>query len=158
MIHAKALRQRTWTVLPFESCPPRLERHMGIVRFAQLKADADLSRVDSPIPRSSELRSNRQPTTGVTMGPFKKCDTRNRLSASQNKSQRSFRQVGHTIKADFSEIKPEETIAKRLAFAQDFLLEHSVSGLHKMKIEMSGSSVISPKERSESCQYFGFPS
>jgi hypothetical protein len=67
------------------------------------------------------------------------CDAQNRLSASRNKSQHSFRQVRQADRANPSEIKPDGPRASRLAFAEDFTLEHSLPGLHIVSIGISGS-------------------
>jgi hypothetical protein len=58
----------------------------------------------------------------------------------------------------FSQVEPDRTRAQRLTFAEDFLLEHSFSGVDIVNIEISGSTGISPKERSESSQSYEFPS
>ena len=91
------------------------------------------------------------------MGLLKKCDTRNHLSDSRNENQRSTRSNRHGVKADFSVLEPERSVAK-LSFAEDFLLEHSVSGMQFRKVGIAANPAISSNDRSESCQYLGFPS
>lgn len=86
------------------------------------------------------------------MGLPTKFDTKHQPLVSQH----SARSMRRAIKVDFSALQPEGT-APKMTFAQDFLLEHSVSGMHVMKIGVSGAP-LSANERSESCQQFGFPS
>lgn len=92
------------------------------------------------------------------MGLLKKCDTSNHLIANRSGSQHPIRPVRHAVKAGPSTIETKVVSANGLTFAEDFLLEHSVSGLHIVKIGISGGSAALPKERPESCQFFGFPS
>ncbi len=87
------------------------------------------------------------------MGLSKKLDTNHHLLVSQH----ATRPARHAVKVDFSALQPEGTDKKR-TFAEDFLLEHSVSGMHFMKIGITNGASLSTKERSESCQQFGFPS
>lgn len=91
------------------------------------------------------------------MGPLKKCDSRDHLPSSRNETQRSTRPTRHGVKADFSALEPEGTVAT-LSFAEDFLLEHSVSGMQFRKVGIAASPAISSNDRSESCQCLGFPS
>ncbi len=87
------------------------------------------------------------------MGLSKKLDTNHHLLDSQH----ATRPVRHAVKVDFSTLQPESPDRKR-TFAEDFLLEHSVSGMRITKIEMPNRHVLASNERSESCQQFGFPS
>ena len=70
----------------------------------------------------------------------------------------SFRPVDQTKRANPSQVEPDRTRAERPTFAEDFLLEHSLSGVDIAKIEISGSTGLSPKKRSELSQSFEFPS
>ena len=72
------------------------------------------------------------------MNLLKKCELRNRPSASLNKSRHSSRPVGPAHSANSSEIKPDGPWAGRLTFVEDFTLEHSLPGLHIASIEISG--------------------
>ncbi len=87
------------------------------------------------------------------MGLSKKLDTNHHLLVSQH----ATRPVRHAVKVDFSALESKGTDRKR-TFAEDFLLEHSVSGMHFMKVGISGGSSLSTNERTESCQQLGFPS
>jgi len=62
---------------------------------------------------------------------------------------RSFRPEDQTKVADPSWVEPDRTRAQRLTFAEDFLLEHSLSGVDIVKVEISGSTRFSPKERDQ---------
>ncbi len=73
------------------------------------------------------------------MSILKKCDAKNRLSASRNKSQHSFMPVGQADRATFSAIKPDGPQASRLTFVEDYTREHSLPGLHVTSLEISGS-------------------
>ena len=72
--------------------------------------------------------SNR--TTGAAMDFLQKCDARNRLSADRSTSQNSFRPAAQADRTNSSGIETDGTRAKRLTFAEDFMLEHSHPGLH----------------------------
>jgi hypothetical protein len=72
------------------------------------------------------------------MSLLKKCDAKNCLSASRNKSRHSFRPVGQDDRAGFSEIKPDGPRASRLTFVEDYTREHSLPGLDITSIEISG--------------------
>jgi hypothetical protein len=73
------------------------------------------------------------------MSLLKKCDANNRLLASRNKSQHSFRLVRHADRANSSKIKPDGPWAGKLAFVEDFTREHSLPGLQVTSIGISGS-------------------
>lgn len=70
---------------------------------------------------------------------------------------RSFRPEDQTKVAELYRVEPERTRAQKLTFAEDFLLEHSLPGVDIVKVEISGSTRISPKERSVSSESFVFP-
>jgi hypothetical protein len=65
-----------------------------------------------------------------------KCDTKNRLSASRNKSRHSCRPAGHADRANPSEIRPDGPRASTLTFIEDFTREDSLRGLHITSIEI----------------------
>jgi len=72
-------------------------------------------------------------------------------------NRRSFRPVDQTKRANPSQVAPDRTRAQRLTFAEDFLLEHSLSGVDIVKVEISGSARVSLIDRSESSEPFEFP-
>jgi hypothetical protein len=72
------------------------------------------------------------------MSPLKKCDTNDHPSASRNKSRHSFRPAAQADVANPSEIKPDRQRAISLTFVEDFILEHSLPGLHITSIEFAG--------------------
>ena len=72
------------------------------------------------------------------MSLLKKCDADNRLPANRNKSGPSFRPVKQADRANPSEMKPDGPSASRLTFVEDFILEHSLPGLHITSIEFAG--------------------
>jgi hypothetical protein len=92
------------------------------------------------------------------MGLLKECEARDRLSAGRSKSQRSFRPAGQSDRTNSSAIEPDGAKAKRPTFAEDFMLEHSHSGLVITMIGSAGSHVAASKELQKSTQYYGFPS
>jgi hypothetical protein len=73
------------------------------------------------------------------MSLLKKCDAKNRLSASRNQSRHSFRPVGQADRASPSEIKLDRPWAGGLPFVEDYTREHSLPGLQITSIEISGS-------------------
>ena len=89
------------------------------------------------------------------MNLLKKCDAKNRLSAIRDKSRPSFRPVSEADRANHSEIKPDRPWAGRLTFVEDFMLEHSLHGLHITSIEICRhflnsyriSATVGPAER-----------
>lgn len=92
------------------------------------------------------------------MSLAKKCDTRSRLSSGRNKSEHSFRPMGQTDRATSSGIEPDGTRADRLTFAEDFMLEHTHSGLRITVIGMAGNSGATSREQHKLTQCYGFPS
>ena len=87
-----------------------------------------------------------------------KSDKRERLSAGRNRGQHSFRPVNQTDRANSSGIETDGARPNRLSFAEDFMLEHTNSGLHITVIGMAGSSVSAAREPHKSTQCYGFPS
>lgn len=92
------------------------------------------------------------------MNLAKKCDTRSRLSTGRNKSEHSFRPMGRTERATSSGIEPDGTRANRMTFAEDFMLEHTHSGLRVAMIGMAGNSGTASREQQKLTQCYGFPS
>ena len=90
------------------------------------------------LPQTSTVQARNRPT-GTAMSLLKKCDAKNRLSASRNQSRHSFKPVEQADRANPSEIKPDGPPTSRLNFVEDFTLEHSLLGLHITSIEISGS-------------------
>jgi hypothetical protein len=88
----------------------------------------------------------------------KKCDTEVRLSAGWNKSGYSLRQMGHADRANLSGIAPDGTKAIQPTFAEDFMLEHSLSRAQATWIGIAGSSGPMPRKAQQSAQSCGFPS
>jgi hypothetical protein len=85
-------------------------------------------------------------------------DTRNRLSAGRNRKQHTFRPAVEAERANSSEIAPDEARADRLSFAEDFMLEHTHSGLLITMMGMKGGSGTARREQQKSAQCYGFPS
>ncbi len=73
------------------------------------------------------------------MSLLKKCDAKNRLSASRSKSLHSLMPAGQADRAHPSEIKRAEPGASNRTFVEDFTREHSLPGVHIASIEISGS-------------------
>lgn len=92
------------------------------------------------------------------MSLAKQCDTRDRLSAGRVRSQHSRRSMSHSDRANSTEIEPNRAEASRMSFAEDFLLEHTNSGLRIALIGMAGKSGTAPREQQMSAQCYGFPS
>jgi hypothetical protein len=86
------------------------------------------------------------------------CDTRDRLSAGRSRSSHSFRPAGRADRAKASATGQEITRADRLSFAEDFLLEHTNSGLHIAVIGRASAAKTGLREQQKSAQCFGFPS
>jgi len=89
---------------------------------------------------------------------LQKCDASNRLSSNRNTSQNSFRPVSQADRTNSSLIEPDGTKAKRLTFAEDFMLEHSHSGQHIDLTGILASAGTALREPQQSTQFFGFPS
>jgi hypothetical protein len=73
------------------------------------------------------------------MNLLKKCNAKDRLSASWNKSLHSLMPVGQADRANPSEIKPDGPRVSKQTFVEDFTREHSLPGVHITSIEISGS-------------------
>lgn len=85
-------------------------------------------------------------------------DTRNRLSAGRNRKQHTFRPAAEAERANSSGIASGEVRANRLSFAEDFMLEHTHSGLLITLMGLKGSSGTASREQQKSAQCYGFPS
>ncbi len=70
---------------------------------------------------------------------MKKCNAKDLLSASRNKSLHPLMPVGQADRANPSEIKQDGPRASRLTFVEDFTQEHSLPGVHITSIEISCS-------------------
>jgi hypothetical protein len=70
------------------------------------------------------------------MNLHKKFDADNRICASRTKGQHSSKPVGQAVRANSSEVKPDAPWAGRLAFVEDFMREHSLSGQYAASIEI----------------------
>jgi hypothetical protein len=88
----------------------------------------------------------------------KKCDTRNRLSSGRKKSPRSFRAVDSTERASASAMDKDGNSARRLTFAEDYMMEHSANGPRVAVVGVNGSSRTVRIQSQPSTQHFGFPS
>jgi hypothetical protein len=75
---------------------------------------------------------------GSAMSLFKKCAANDHLPASQNMSRRSFWPAAQAGEAP-SGSKPDRSRTDKLAFRDDFTLEHSLSGRQIAPTEISGS-------------------
>jgi hypothetical protein len=92
------------------------------------------------------------------MSLAKTSDKRDRLSAGRIRSQHSFRPVSVADRANSSRIETDGARPGRLSFAEDFMLEHTHSGMHIAVIGMSGASASVAREQHKSTQCYGFPS
>lgn len=92
------------------------------------------------------------------MSLAKTSEKRERLSAGRTRSQHSFRPVNQTDRSNASGIETDGTRPRRLSFAEDFMLEHTNSGLHITVIGMASASPNTAREPHKSTQCYGFPS
>lgn len=92
------------------------------------------------------------------MGLPKKCDARDCPSSGRSASHNSFRPAGKAERINFSGIEPEGARREKLTFVEDFMLEHSHSGLHIDLTGILASARTAPREPQQSTQSFGFPS
>jgi hypothetical protein len=97
-------------------------------------------------------------TAGNAMGSLKKCDKRIRLSAGRSKNHTLSGTVSKTKKSKYSRITPDETREKRVAFSEDYMLEHSHSDVNVTVIKVPAKSETVTKKLQRSAQSFGFPS
>ena len=72
------------------------------------------------------------------MNLLKKCVVKKRLSAIRDESRPSFRPVSEADRANHLETKPDRKWTGTLTFFEDFMLEHSLHGLHITSIETAG--------------------
>jgi hypothetical protein len=66
--------------------------------------------------------------------------------------------VGQANGTTSFKIESDAIRAKRLSFAEDFLLEHSNSNLRVTVMEIMASASATPREPQQSAQSSGFPS
>ena len=92
------------------------------------------------------------------MGQLKECDASDRLFTGRSKSQNSFRPAGRDDRTNSSGVELDGARAKKSTFAEDFMLEHSHSGLLIAMMGSAGSYVAASKELHKSTQHYGFPS
>lgn len=92
------------------------------------------------------------------MDTLKKSDAMNRSSASRSKNQHSFRAVRQTETSLTSVTGPEGARTSRLTFTEDFMMEHSASGIPVALLGVGASGGAAPKQSLPSTQFFGFPS
>lgn len=87
-----------------------------------------------------------------------KSDKREPLSAGRSRGQHSFRPASVVDRANSSGIVMDGATGNRLSFAEDFMLEHTHSGLLINVIGMAGASASVAREPYKSTQCYGFPS
>jgi len=92
------------------------------------------------------------------MSSPKEYESADRLSTGRNRVHRSFRQSGQAERIAASGVEPSEISTKQSTFAEDFMLEHSHSGLHIDLTGILASARTAPREPQQSTQSFGFPS
>jgi hypothetical protein len=92
------------------------------------------------------------------MGQLKECDARDRLSTGRSKIHPSFRPAAQADPCNTSGIEMDGAKADKPTFAEDFMLEHSHSGLLVAMMGSVGSYIASSKELHKSTQHYGFPS
>jgi hypothetical protein len=110
---------------------------------------------NASFPASTTQAKNR--ATGAAMSLLNKNGTRNLPSARRDKSQHSFRPEGQADKNNSLGIEPDGAGAKRLTFAEDFMMEHSHSGRSIASIGIAVGYATAPKEPQPPDQSFGFP-
>lgn len=92
------------------------------------------------------------------MSLLKQSETTNESTMRRNRGAESMKRAARAPKAAVAQISPNPVLANCQSFAEDFLLEHSASGLHFIKFEVPGTSARTTQESSELSQLFGFPS
>jgi len=92
------------------------------------------------------------------MSLLKQSESTQQSTVRRSRGTDSMKRAAKVHKADFAHLSPDPSLANQQSFAEDFLLEHSASGLHFIKFEISGNSARSPQDPSELSQLFGFPS
>lgn len=92
------------------------------------------------------------------MGHLKECEARDSLPAGRSKSHNAYRPVRQANRTNASELEMDGARAKKTTFAEDFMLEHSNSGLLIALMGSAGSYKVVSKEVQHSTQYYGFPS
>ena len=92
------------------------------------------------------------------MGHLKGCEASNRVCAGRSRSQNSYRPAGQFDRINSTETEPDRITAKRPTFAEDFMLEHSHSGLLIALMGSAATYASTSREKHESTQHYGFPS
>jgi hypothetical protein len=85
-------------------------------------------------------------------------ETRSHRAAGRNKGPAPIQHACPTDITVLSQINPDATPSNRQTFAEDFLLEHSATAVHVIKMGMANNDELTKQEASELCQLFGFPS
>ena len=92
------------------------------------------------------------------MGHVKECEARDSLPAGRSQSHNVCRPVRQANRTNASESGMDGGRAKQPTFAEDFMLEHSNSGLLIALMGSAGSYKVVTQELQHSTQYYGFPS
>jgi hypothetical protein len=82
----------------------------------------------------------------------------NHSSPGWDKSRHVFRPERKADRVNRSGVKPDGTKMNPPAFAEDFMLEHSRSGLSLTLIVVPGTFGAASQESQQSSECFGFPS
>jgi hypothetical protein len=86
------------------------------------------------------------------------CNARKGVSVGRTSGQHSLRSGNKNDGANPSRLGQDATKTKRLTFVEDFMLEHSHSGLLIAMIKNAGSYGAACKDQQKPTQSFGFPS
>jgi len=92
------------------------------------------------------------------MGHLKESDAMHNLPACQSKSHNSHRPARQVNRSKPSESEMDGARAKNPSFAEDFMLEHSNSGLLIAMMGNAGSYKVVSQDLQHSTQCHGFPS
>ena len=79
-------------------------------------------------------------------------------SSGREKSGRLFRPEPKANRDGSSGIKPKEAMNNRLTFADDYMSEHSRSGMCLRLIVVPGNTGDAPQKSQRTSECFGFPS
>jgi len=92
------------------------------------------------------------------MSLAKLSEKRERLSAGRSRSQHSFRPANRPDSSNSFAAAQGGARAGELSFAEDFMLEHTHTGLRIALLGIAGKSGSAPREQQKSAQCYGFPS
>jgi hypothetical protein len=92
------------------------------------------------------------------MSLLKNSVAENYSSPGWEKSRKLSRSERKADRANRSGVKPDGAKAKSPAFAEDFMLEHSSSGIRLKLIVVPSTTGAGPHESHQSSECFGFPS